>query len=69
MTRRKTIRKKFFIAAMVLAIVIVALGYSGFRGVYAFRDLAVSLSQRASEFPVTAELTRAVDDQIGRAHV
>ncbi len=62
MTKRKTIRKKFFIAALVLAIVIVALGYSGFRGVYAFRDLAVSLSQRASEFPVTAELTRAVDD-------
>ena len=59
---RKTIRHKLLIAVTVLAMVIVALGYCGFRGAYSYRDLAVVLSHRANEFPITTELTRAVDD-------
>ena len=61
-TKRRTIRHKLLIAVIVLSAVIGALGYSSFRGAYAYRDLAVILSQRASELPATAELTRAVDD-------
>lgn len=45
-----------------LAIVVIMLAYSGFRGAYAYRDLALIVSQRASELPITAELTRSVDD-------
>ncbi|MCU0711945.1 MAG: ATP-binding protein [Pirellula sp.] len=45
----------------VLALVIAVLGYSSFRGVYAYRDLAMTLSSRASEMPLTSELTLAID--------
>ena len=47
---------------VVLGLVIAVLGYSSFRGVYAYRDLATTLSSRASEMPFTAELTRSIDD-------
>ena len=47
---------------VVLGIVIAVLGYSSFRGVYAYRDLAMTLSSRASEMPLTAELTRSIDE-------
>lgn len=46
----------------VLGIVIAVLGYSSFRGVYAYKELVATLSSRASEIPLTSELTRAVDD-------
>jgi signal transduction histidine kinase len=57
-----TIRKKLLVSVLVLGIVIAVLGYSSFRGVYAYRDLATTLSSRASEMPLTAELTRAIDE-------
>lgn len=62
MLSRWTIRKKLQIAMAVLGLVITALGYSSFRGVYAYKELVATLSSRASEIPLTAELTRAVDD-------
>ncbi len=62
MNKQKTIRHKLLIAVIVLAAVIGVLGYSSFRGTYAYRDLTIILSQRASEFPVAADLARAVDD-------
>ncbi len=37
------------------------LGYSGLRGVIAYRGLALIVSQRASEFPITSELTQSAD--------
>ncbi len=46
----------------VLGLVIAVLGYSSFRGVYAYKELVATLSSRASEIPLTSELTRAVDD-------
>lgn len=46
----------------VLGIVIAVLGYSSFRGVYAYKELVATLSSRASEIPLTSELTRAVDE-------
>ncbi len=62
MLSRWTIRKKLQIAMVVLGLVIAALGYSSFRGVYAYKELVATLSSRASEIPLTAELTRAIDD-------
>lgn len=56
-----TIRKKLLNSMAVLALVIGVLGYSSFRGVYAYRDLAMTLSSRASEMPLTSELTLAID--------
>ena len=64
-----TIRKKLLVSMVVLGIVIAVLGYSSFRGVYAYRDLATTLSSRASEMPLTAELTRSIDElRIGFQH-
>jgi signal transduction histidine kinase len=57
-----TIRKKLLVSMMVLGVVIAVLGYSSFRGVYAYRDLATTLSERAAEMPITSELTRSVDE-------
>jgi len=62
MLSRWTIRKKLQVAMAVLGIVIAFLGYSSFRGVYAYKELVATLSSRASEIPLTAELTRAIDD-------
>ncbi len=62
MGSKRTIRQKLLIAITVLGTVILVLGYTGFRGAYAYRDLAVILSQRAAEFPVADALTRAIDD-------
>jgi len=57
-----TIRKKLLVSMVLLGLVIAVLGYSSFRGAYAYRDLATTLSARASEMPITADLTRAVDE-------
>lgn len=56
-----TIRKKLFIAMLVLGVAVITLAYSGVRGVFAYRDLAVTVSHRAAELPTTARLTQAVD--------
>ena len=57
-----TIRKKLLVSMVVLGIVVAVLGYSSFRGVYAYRDLVATLSSRASEIPLTTELTRSIDE-------
>lgn len=57
-----TIRKKLLISMLVFGIVVAVLGYSSFRGVFAYRILAMTLSNRASEMPLTTELTRAIDE-------
>jgi len=46
---------------LVLSIAVITLAYSGVRGVFAYRDLAVTVSHRAAELPTTARLTQAVD--------
>lgn len=62
MFSRWTIRKKLQMAMAVLGLVIAVLGYSSFRGVYAYKELVASLSSRASEIPLTSELTRSIDE-------
>ncbi|HUP78383.1 MAG TPA: HAMP domain-containing sensor histidine kinase [Pirellula sp.] len=59
---KSTIRKKLLVSMLVLGIVVGVLGYSSFRGVYAYRDLVTTLSSRASEMPLTTELTRSIDE-------
>ena len=59
---KSTIRKKLLVSMLVLGIVVAVLGYSSFRGVYAYRDLVTTLSSRASEMPLTTELTRSIDE-------
>ena len=59
---KSTIRKKLLVSMVVLGIVVAVLGYSSFRGVYAYRDLVTTLSSRASEMPLTTELTRSIDE-------
>jgi signal transduction histidine kinase len=62
MRSTQPIRKKLLYAMLVLACAVLVLAYSGFRGVFAYRDLAATVSNRAAELPTTAELTEAVDD-------
>jgi two-component system, NtrC family, sensor kinase len=62
MWARWTIRKKLQMTMFVLGMVIAVLGYSSFRGVYAYKELAASLSVRAAEIPITSDLTRAIDE-------
>lgn len=62
MLARWTIRKKLQMTMFVLGMVIAVLGYSSFRGVYAYKELAASLSVRAAEIPITSDLTRAIDE-------
>jgi signal transduction histidine kinase len=62
MRSSQPIRKKLLLAMLVLASAVLVLAYSGFRGVFAYRDLATTLSNRAAELPTTAELTQAVDE-------
>lgn len=57
-----TIRKKLLVAMVGLGVIIAVLGYSSFSGVYAYRDLAATLGERAVEIPMTADLTRAIDE-------
>lgn len=53
---------KLWLAVAALTLVVVALSVSGFQGVYAYRLLARTISQRAAELPLAAELTRCVGD-------
>jgi signal transduction histidine kinase len=62
MNSRKTIRQKLLLSVLVLSAVICVLSYGAFRGVYAYRDLTIIVSERAPEFQATTELTGAVDD-------
>ena len=54
------IRKKLTLGIALLLIAVAILAFSGFRGVYAFRGLVRSVSQRASELPIAIELAQHV---------
>lgn len=56
------IRYKLLFGAGLLCLMLVVLMFSGFRGPYAFRQLARSVSRRAAELPKAAELTQAVGE-------
>lgn len=54
------IRKKLTLGIALLLIAVAILAFSGFRGVYAFRGLVRSVSQRASELPIAIDLAHHV---------
>lgn len=56
------IRVKFLIGLGLLLSLVAILSSSGLYTTYAYRSLAKSLSWRASELPLAAELSRQVDD-------
>jgi signal transduction histidine kinase len=54
------IRKKLIVGIALLLTTVVVLSCSGFLGLYAYRCLAKSISLRATELPLAAELTENV---------
>jgi len=54
------IRYKLLFGAAMLCLIVAILSFSGFRGVYAYRQLARGISQRAIEMPPAATLTSRV---------
>jgi signal transduction histidine kinase len=56
------IRNKLLVGIGLLLVIVAALSWSGFHGVYAYRSLARSLSGRADELPLTAALSKQVSD-------
>ncbi len=60
MLSRWPIRTKLIIGIALLLTTVVILSFSGFLGVYAYRGLAKSISLRANELPLAAELAESV---------
>jgi len=56
------IRNKLLIGIALLVVIVATLSWSGFRGVYAYRSLVRSLSNRGDELPLAALLSRQVSD-------
>ncbi|MCA9197374.1 MAG: HAMP domain-containing histidine kinase [Planctomycetales bacterium] len=52
------IRRKLWLGIGLLLLSVAILAFSGFRGVYAFRSLARSISRRATEIPIAVALAQ-----------
>jgi len=55
-----TIRNKLLLGVGTLIFSVCILAFSGFRGVYSYRELARSIKVRASELPLAADLTQKI---------
>lgn len=62
MFARVPIQNKLLLGVALLLAIVVGLSFSGFRGVYAYRELARGISHRANELPLAANLTRRVGE-------
>lgn len=60
MLSRWPLRFKMLLGAVALAVIVGLLAVGSFRGVYSYRQLARSVSHRASELPIAAELASSV---------
>ena len=70
MLSRWPIRYKLSLGVAMLCLIVAILSFSGFQGVYAYRQLARTISRRATELPLAAELTRSVSDlRVKLSHV
>jgi two-component system NtrC family sensor kinase len=58
---RWPIRYKLLFGVATLCLIVAILSVSGFRGVYAYRELVRNISDRALERPAAADLARSVD--------
>jgi signal transduction histidine kinase len=66
---QRPIRNKLFIGSLLLFVIVAALAYGGFCGVYSYRSLVRGMSFRAAELPLAAELSEQLSDlriMIGR---
>jgi signal transduction histidine kinase len=57
-----TIRQKMLIGIAALAVPLALLTYSSVRGAYSYRGLAVAISFRAAELPLSNEVTESIDE-------
>ena len=62
MLRNCKIRTKLMIALGLLCAIVLTLAVGGFQSIYAYRQLASSISDRAAELPLTSSLTQTVDE-------
>ena len=62
MFSRWPIRYKLQVGIAMLLVIVATLAFSGFRGVYAYRGLARSVSRRAAELPLATALAQDVSD-------
>ncbi|QEG43351.1 sensor histidine kinase [Roseimaritima ulvae] len=61
MLARSPIRTKLLLALAILTAMVTTMAFSGFWGLYRYRQLANNVSQRAAEIPQTNALIRSVD--------
>ncbi|WP_417737427.1 ATP-binding protein [Rosistilla oblonga] len=61
MLRNYKIRTKLLIALGLLCAIVLTISLGGFQSIYAYRQLASSISDRAAELPLTSSLTRDVE--------
>ena len=61
MLARTPIRTKLLLALAILTAIVTTLAFSGFWGLYRYKHLANSVSQRAAEIPQTNALIRSVE--------
>jgi two-component system, NtrC family, sensor kinase len=59
---RWSIQYKLLLCVALLCLIVATLAISGFRGVYSYRQLARTISLRASELPVAGELSNSLGD-------
>ncbi len=62
MLSRWSIQHKLLLCVALLFLIVATLAVSGFRGVYSYRQLARTISLRASELPSAGELARSLGD-------
>ena len=62
MFSRWSIRYKLLFCISLLFLIVATLAFGGFQGVYSYRRLARSVSQRASELPLSGDLTVGLAD-------
>jgi len=59
---RWSIRRKLLFCLSIATLIVASLAYSGFSGVYSYRELARSISVRASELPLAGNLSKSLGD-------
>ena len=62
MLSRWSIQYKLLLCVALLCLIVATLAVSGFRGVYSYRQLARTISLRASELPVAGDLSKSLGD-------
>ncbi len=58
MLSRWPIRYKLMLGVATMFLIVAGLSFSGFKGVYAYRELAKTISRRADELPIAAKLVQ-----------